>query len=687
MRELLLEIGVEEVPARFLPEAVESLRALAEGKLASRNISFSEINVFGTPKRLAFMAEGLPETQADTVKEVIGPPKKAAFDESGSPTKAALGFAKSLGIGPEKLIVKARGGGEYVAAVIEEKGQPLRNILPDMLREIVVSLSFPKSMRWGEGSLRFVRPIRWLMALFDFEIVEFEIDGIKSSNITRGHRFLSPVAFQIREARSYRKLLETSFVIADQQKRRSMIEADLAKLSSSVGGKPVEDEELISTVVNLVEYPVGVLCEFPSEYLELPEELLITVMKDHQKYFAIREERSERLLNHFIVISNTLRENSYVVRAGSERVIKARFEDARFYYRDDLKKSLSKRVGDLKKIMYHEKLGSLYDKTERLEKLASRIAVTACPEVEETARRAARLSKADLASGAVKEFPELQGTMGKYYALHEGQPEAVAAAIEEQYLPKHTGGALPATRAGAVLSLADRLDNIASFFYLGLVPSGSEDPFALRRQAITSAMILINGEYDLPMDTLIEGALKGLGQEKNEALKSDITRFVLSRLPQIFEAKGFEPDAIDSVLPLCAGIPLKDIVQRLEAIRRFRKSASYSAFLLAIKRVKNIIPGAEAAKINTGLFKEESESLLYASLQALGKKVEGMLAGHLYEEAIEALCGLCEPINKFFDNVLVMDKDESVKKNRLALLGAIWSLAAGVCDFSRLSEA
>ena len=696
-KELLFEIGIEEVPARFLPQAIDNLKNLAGQRFAENGIPFGGMSVFATPRRLALIARDLPENQPDRIREVFGPPEKMSFDKDGNPSKALTGFAKGLGLAPEQLVAKEKGKnpGRYMAAVIEEKGSPLKAVLPGLLREMTLSLSFPKSMRWGTGSMRFVRPIRWIAALFDSETLQMEIDGTKSGNITRGHRFLSPVAFQLRDARSYEKILHSNFVIVDQDKRREMILDDLERLASTVSGRPVMDEGLLNTVVYLVEYPVGMLCEFPKEYLELPEELLITVMQDHQKYFAIKDDKG-RLINNFTVISNTLKENYFVVKAGSERVIRARFEDARFYYHEDRKRPLAARVEELKKVAFHERLGSLHDKLLRIQSLVAHIAGVACPESIELAKRAAILSKSDLVTGVVREFPELQGIMGRYYALNDGESPEVAEAILEQYLPRHMGDALPSTKIGAALSLADRLDNIASFFHLGLAPTGSEDPFALRRQAIAVSQVLIEGGYELAIDTLTEKALEGLGQRENSELESSILKFFASRLPQIFEARGFiENDLTDSLMGMALQVPLKYIIERRNAIRRFKQTPGYNAFLLAIKRVKNILPRDLLEKqkkqklpsVDAGLFRETAEGELFEKITAAKKqKISGLLSEHRYEEALSVLSKLTGPVNGFFDAVLVMDKDEAVRQNRLALLGSLWELASGICDFSRLSE-
>ncbi len=703
MKNLLFEIGIEEVPARFLPQTIENLRSLASQRFADNGIPYGEIKVYATPRRLALLADGLPENQPDRTREVFGPPEKIAFDKDGNPAKALEGFARGLGLKPSQLVVKEKNSGRYMAAVIEEKGSPLKEVLPGLLKEIALSLTFPKSMRWGNGSMKFVRPIRWVTSVFDSETLNIDVDGIKSGNVTRGHRFLAPVAFQIKDAGSYEKTLRSNFVIVNQDKRREAILEDLQKLASTVGGNPVIDEGLLNIVVYLVEYPVGMLCEFPKEYLELPEELLVTVMQDHQKYFAIRDSE-DRLINYFTVISNTLKENYFVVKAGSERVIRARFEDARFYYHEDRRHRLAGRVEELKKVAFHERLGSLHDKLMRIQALVAHIAARICPDdgPREHAARAAHLSKSDLVSGVVREFPELQGIMGRYYALNDGEPPQVAEAILEQYLPRHMGDALPSTAPGAALALADRLDNIAAFFHLGLAPTGSEDPFALRRQSIAAAQILIEGGYELSLFQLVNEAARPFlkaGEENGESFEASVLKFFESRLPQIFEARGFESDIAESLLGMSLNVPLGDIMERHNAIKRFKQTPGYNAFLLAIKRVNNILPAPAKNEItrkikllkpsipvDRELFREPAEGRLFESVTAAEKAFAGLLPERLYEEALNSLSALAGPVNEFFEAVLVMDKDEAVKHNRLALLGSLWALAGGICDFSKLAE-
>ena len=695
-KKLLFEIGVEEVPARFLPGAMEALAAAAKKCFDEAGVSFSGIETFATPRRIAILVSGLPEVQPDRVREIFGPPQKTAFDKDGNPTTALTGFAASLGVGPEELVAREKSqkqkSGLYMAALIREKGNALKDVLPKMLREILLSLSFPKSMRWGDGSLRFVRPIRWITAIFGSDALPFEIDGVRSGDVTGGHRFLSPGFSRMKDAGSYEAHLKTCFVIASPARRREMVLEDLSRLAGSVGGRPVFNQGLLDTVINLVEYPVGMLCEFPREYLDLPEELLVTVMRDHQKYFAVRDE-SGRLTNYFIVIANTLKENYFVVKAGAERVIRARFEDARFYYQEDRNRSLAERFSELEKVVFHERLGSLADKVTRVRALTAWIAGAVCPESEKTlAERAALLSKCDLVTGVVREFPELQGIMGGCYAQNDGEPEEVAQAIIEQYLPRHAGDSLPETCPGTVLALADRLDNIVSFFHLGLAPTGSEDPFALRRQAAACVLVLIERGFELTISGLVGKAAGLLGQ--NGDLKTQVISFFESRLPQIFEAKGLvESDITEALMPLAARLPIKELIERGGILRLMRQLPDWGPFLLAIKRVKNILPRDKKQKLppaDLGLLVEPAEKELAHGLFALEASVREkqktkIPARNFFESSLREFFAFTTAINAFFDAVLVMDKDPRIRQNRLSLLSGIWDLASEFCDFSKLS--
>ena len=681
---LLLEIGTEDIPARFLPSAILQLKENTETIFKENHIRFSEVKTLGSPRRLAVIAHGIPPMQEDRIKEIFGPSKKAAFDADGRHTKAATGFAGSQGISVEKLIVKNKDKGEYVVAVIEEKGIHVRELLPDILKKIVLSVHLPKSMRWGGNDMRFIRPIRWLLSLFDNETISFEIEGIKSSNMTRGHRFLSPAAFQIKEIPAYAKLLANNHVIVDPQERRRIITEKAEELSSSINGKIVKDEELIETVSNLVEYPAPVLGSFSEEYLKLPKELLITVMREHQKYFAIEDIKGV-LTNYFIIISNTAEENSETVKIGAERVIRARFEDAKFYFEEDCRKKLEDRINGLKNVVYQEKLGTLYEKALRVKNLASYLASKINASLTQKVERAALLSKTDLLTGVVREFPELQGIIGKYYASNDKEDTEVAAALMEQYLPAYYGDRLPETETGAILSLADKLDNITSFFSVGLTPTGSEDPFALRRQTLAVIAILLNNGYALSLNDLVTASLKNLKDtNRSEEIAETVLRFFEQRLEPLFLSEGYGFDIIQSILSLSAEKPLKEIQKRLQAVKEFKGTENYNDFLTSIKRVKNITPATALPSLKVKLLHEDPEKKLHEIFTAIKTEIGSLMDRHKYSEALRTLSELTVPINYFFDNVLVMDKQEEIKLNRLALLKDIWATASSIADFSKL---
>jgi glycyl-tRNA synthetase beta chain len=683
--QLLLEIGTEEIPARFFSGAIRNLKENASAILQENHIDFSDVTTYATPRRLVLIVSGLPYQQASSVREIFGPPKRVAFLEGGNPTEAAVKFANSQGIDVENLIVKKKDKGEYVVAVVKEEGLAVKDLLPEVLKRIVLSIRFPKTMRWGDGSMRFARPIHWLLAMFGKDAIRFQLDGMESGSITWGHRFLSPARFQIKNISDFKTLLENSFVIVDQEKRRNIILEGIRKLAASVRGRPIENDDLIETVNYLVEYPFPVLCSFHKEYLELPKELLVTVMKDHQKFFAVEDEEG-RLVNYFIVISNTKKENEQTVRIGAERVIRARFEDAKFYFGEDRKRTLNERVAELRKVIFQERLGSLYEKTERIVSIAEFLSERLTPMVKEKFLRACRLSKTDLLTGIIREFTELQGIMGKYYALHDGEDMEIAAALEEQYLPRHSGGELPHTEIGALLSIADKIDNVASFFSLGLIPTGSEDPFALRRQALGIIAIILDKGYDIPLKDLIDRALRNLSGlfPLPEKIDEKIFQFFEQRFDAVFSEKGYDSDLIQSVLFMTPDQTLKNVEGRLDALKRFREGKDYNRFLLAIKRVYNILPKKEVPAVEAHLLVEEAEKSLKERVDSIKPDLLGLLGEKRYDDAINLLASLTDPVNQFFDRVLVMDKREEIKQNRLALLKEVWNTALTVTDFSKL---
>ncbi|WP_333653688.1 glycine--tRNA ligase subunit beta [Dissulfurispira sp.] len=686
---LLLEIGTEEIPARFLHDAIIKLKENAEKIFSEHRLLYKSIKTYATPRRLSMIAEVDPVQEA-AEREVWGPPVNAAFDKDGRPTKAAESFSKTHGLRVKDLIKKEKGKGNYVVAVIKETAQQTIDLLPEILQKLVLSLNFPKSMRWGSGSLRFARPIHWIFAIYNNKKISFEIDGLKSSNMTRGHRFLSPAAFEIKDCKAYINLLRNNFVILDPDERKKIIVDGAQKLASSVNASLMEDADLLQHVTYLVEYPVPVLGTFPVEYLYLPKELLITVMKGHQKYFALQDAHG-KLTNHFIIVSNTKNDNAETIKKGAEKVIKARFEDARFYYEEDKKIPLNKRVEELKKVIYHEKLGNLYDKSCRIASIADFVADKCCRQLErfeqfkQDVHTAALLSKTDLISGVVGEFPELQGIMGGYYALNDGYNEDIAKALSEQYLPAFSGDRLPETSIGSILSLSDKLDNLASFFMLGLTPTGTEDPFALRRQALGIISILIKNRYNLNIFELLDKSLQAFELDNKEVLMNDLIKFFEQRIEPLFQSHGYPLDSISAVMNFVKDKPLYTVKERLDAIQKFKKDSDYESFILAIKRVNNISPKNEVPPVNTEMFVQEEEKNLHEEVESITPEINSLLEENKYYDAIRLLSSLKESINRFFDKVLVMDKNEEIKQNRLSLIKNIQKLVLQIADFSRLA--
>ncbi|MBF0560380.1 MAG: glycine--tRNA ligase subunit beta [Nitrospirae bacterium] len=680
--QLLLEIGTEEVPARFLPETIEKLRANAEKLFADFAIGVTSIHTYATPRRLALIAE-LSESQNSLAKEIWGPPVNVAFDSAGKPTKAAEAFAKTTGIALNDISQKEKGKGKYLVAVIKEEAKTTESLLPEILPKLIITLHFPKSMRWGNGDFRFARPIHWVLALFDNRRISFELEGIKSTGMTRGHRFLAPAPFEVKDCKTYMNLLKNNFVLLDPEERSRVITEASHKLAASVNASVINDQDLLQHVVYLTEYPTPVLGTFSDAYLALPKELLTTVMKGHQKYFAL-EDPQGKLLNYFIAVSNTTPNNAENVKKGAERVLKARFEDARFYYEEDLKVPLRERLEGLKKVVYHEKLGTLYDKTLRIAAIAEYVGSQSFKEPKKDANTAAMMSKADLISGVVREFPELQGIMGSYYALHEGLGEKISRALTEQYLPAYSGDRLPETRLGSILSLSDKLDNVVSFFMLGLSPSGSEDPFALRRQTIGIIAILMDTKCPLSLSSLLKKVLHLFTIKEKELVMDSLVKFFEQRADALFQTNGYTQDAVSSVLHFVRNEPLFAVRERLDSLKKFRESEGDDVFLLAQKRINNIAPKGPSPDVDESLFVHEEEKALFRDTASRSAKVKSLVTKHLYFDAIKALQELSGPINVFFDKVLIMDKDEAVKQNRLALIKTIQQLALQIADFSRL---
>lgn len=652
------------------------LRERLEESLTTASVEYGEIEEFATPRRLALLIRDMSEKQKDREVETVGPPSRIAFDDDGNPTSAALGFARSLRVDVEKLRVVKTRRGEYIAVTTEEKGELTEKLLEQLLPQVIKSVQFPKMMRWGSGTLKFIRPICWILALYDSSRIRFELDGLLSDNVSFGHRFLSPGPIRVENPSDYVTLMSDNYVLPDIKVRRDVILRGIKEIESRHNCSVSRDEELLDTVNSLVEYPTVVLGEFGSEYLSLPKELPVTVMKTHQKYFSV-EDGSGSLLPYFVVISNTSAENNSIVKKGAERVLRARLEDARFYFNEDQKIPLWDYVERLKKVTFQEKLGSLYEKIERITFICSFIADSMNFDDTDNLMRAAMLSKADLVTGIVREFPELQGYMGMVYAVNSGEGSEIASGVHEHYFPRFAGDRLPECDMGIIISLADKMDNISSFFFLGLIPTGSEDPFALRRQASGIIHILLDRDYPFTLDALIERSLQGLESYSPsiKALKENITRFFLQRFEGMLLSQGYGHDLISAVLST-GELDMRSIREKIESLSRLKSRPEFPGLLIAAKRVYNILGDKRSHPLRASLLNEEVEKDLSRVAGSAGETLKG--------SEYKSLFSLEKPINSFFDTVLVMDERPEIRNNRIALLSEVKRVFQELADFSKI---
>ena len=682
-QKLLFEIGTEEIPAKFMPGILEQLKGLAEKKLQELRVPFASVTVFGTPRRMTFIAEGVEETQASTVVESKGPSLKIAFGPDGAPSKAAQGFARGQGIAVEDLIVRD----EYVYAVKKLTGQAVIDLLPAFLVDIVESLSFPKNMRWADHDFRFVRPIRWLVALLDDKIIPIEITGVKSGRNTLGHRFLSKGEVEIASAGDYEKVLRDHFVIVNQNERRSIIRQQVEELAQKEGGIAEIDEDLLEEVVYLVEYPTALCGHFDDKFLSLPKETVITPMREHQRYFPVLTADG-KLLAKFITVRNGNSEGLDIVAHGNERVLRARLSDAEFFFNEDRKIKLEERLEKLKTVVFQEGLGNIYDKSVRLADIAMTLKKNLNVKVDEDVlQRTALLSKTDLVTGMVCEFTELQGVMGREYALLDGEKPEVAQGIFEHYLPRFAGDELPKTDIGRLVGIADKLDNIAATFSRGLIPTGSQDPYALRRQAIGIINIFVDGNYHLPLLKTMSAVLELLNVPcaKSGELLAQLQEFFVQRVKNMMSDQGIRYDVIDAVLNEKANDDIVDLFVRAKALAEYVETPEAAESIQAFTRVANLCKKAEGETIiRENLFVETAEKELYEVICRLQKETIPALVAYNYAEVLKLMNEVSAPVNKFFDTVMVMDKDENVKNNRLALLVQVKETASMVGDLSAI---
>ena len=680
-KDLLFEIGAEEIPAGFMPNILGQLKTLAETKLNDAHLPFESIATYGTPRRLALIVKGLADTSAEISERHKGPSASIAYDADGNATKAAIGFARGKGLDVADLVVEDG----YIYAETKTAGVPAKDIVTDMLPQLITGLNFPKSMHWGNLDAKFVRPVRWLVALLDEEVIPVEFATVKSGNVTRGHRFLGADEITIKNAASYVDTLKENFVMVDQDARRELISKQLHDIAASKNASIVWDDDLLEEINYLVEWPTALCGGFEESYLALPDAAIITPMKDHQRYFPLVDQDG-KLLPMFLTVRNGSDHSIEVVQAGNERVLRARLDDAKFFFNEDRKKPLIDRQDGLTKIVFQEGLGNLADKTERLLTLG-RVFSEEC-ELHEDARvvleRATELAKTDLTTGMVTEFTELQGVMGKEYALLDGESPEVAEAIFEQYLPRFAGDVLPQTEAGKVLSIIDKIDNIVATFSRGLIPTGSQDPYALRRQTIGILNILLNSEWNISLRPIIVESMNLLNvpADKQDELLGQVEEFITLRLKNIFLDREVPHHVIDLLLSNNE-LSVADAEGLVKALLVNRIDENVE-LVQAFTRMYNLVKDVTYTGVDESLLKEDAERALYEAATKASEASIDAWDNNDYDAVVAVPVTLVPAINTFFEDVMVMDKDEAIKANRLQLVRLAYSVMAIIGDISAL---
>lgn len=687
-KELLFEIGTEEIPAAFLVKAVTDIEEITKKMFTEKRIPFSGVQVLATPRRLCLYIAEVGEKQEDQTIEKLGPAKKAAFDEKGNPSKAALGFARGQGLDISQLETVTTEKGEYLASRKTIIGEATAALLPEMLTKLVTAIPFRKTMRWADYELRFPRPIHWILALYGGEIVSLQLEAVQSSNCSYGHRFLAPDSFTVENFADYKKKTKENFVIVDPAERKQIILEEARKAAAEVDGKIYYTDDLLETVTFIVEYPVIIRGGFDREFLQVPKEVLTTTMISHQKYFPVTDGTG-LLLPYFIAVSNTQARDLSVIARGNEKVIRARLADARFFFEEDQKVPLETRLQALKKVVFHKLLGTSYDKVMRFRKLAAIIADKINPAIKDTVDRTALLAKADLETQMVGEFSELQGIMGREYARLAGETPVVSEAVYEHYLPIAAGGDLPQTDEGAIVGIADKVDTITGFFGVGLPPTGTADPYALRRQALGVINIILNRRYALPLDFLLDESLKlldGVLKKPAAEVKKEVRDFFAGRYQNQLIAQGYAYDTVDAVL---AG-GLNDLVvasEKIKALQAFRTNPEFEPISIAFKRVDNILKDFSNPNVDPKLFATDAERNLYSAAKEIEKQIVDGIEKNDFNLALKEMARLRPPVDAFFDSVMVMDKDEKVKFNRLSLLSEISATFHKIADFAKIVTA
>jgi glycyl-tRNA synthetase beta chain len=691
METLLLEIGTEEIPAGYIEPALTVLSSTLLKKMTDARIEHGSAKIFATPRRLALEVQKVADKQKSMTSDVLGPPEKVGFDKKGQPTVAAKKFAEKVGVSVNALTVEDTVKGRYLCAKVTERGLPTRTLLKNILPEVILATPFPKTMKWAELDIQFARPIHSIVALLGDKIIPFTLGDTQSGRYTCGHYFMNPGKIKISSPKDYVKILRDANVIIDLQERKKGVEKEINKAAKSVGGKILPDDGLVEIVKNLVEYPVATVGNFDQGFLEVPREVLITAMREHQKYFAVIDKNGN-LMPCFVAVNNTRTKNMKLVATGHEWVLRARLADAQFFFKSDLKESLDDRVEKLKGVLFQAKLGSMHEKVERVQKIAGFLAdkVEKGVNLKKEATRAAWLCKADLVSQVVGEFPKLQGVMGRVYASIAKEPANVAAAIEEHYRPIYSGGELPKTTAGAVLGIADKIDNICGFFSVGLVPTGASDPYALRRQGLGIIQIMLEKDFSFSLRAVIEKSIKLYnikGAKNIREIADNVNTFILNRMTHQLAEDGFSKDVIASVVSV-SGDNVPDLWNRAKALQDLKTAPDFEPLAVAFKRVVNIIKKAKAFKakpVNNSLFEHDSESELFSAYEDVKNRVADNLVKGEFGQALHEIASLRDTVDAFFDGVLVMAKNTKIRNNRLALLRHIADLFETIADFSKIS--
>ncbi|MDL1967471.1 MAG: glycine--tRNA ligase subunit beta [Deltaproteobacteria bacterium] len=698
MDNLLLEIGTEEIPAGYIKSALNALSSMLLKKLADGRIEHGTAETFGTPRRLVFEVKNVSDRQRPLTTEVTGPPASIGFDEQGKPTIAAEKFAEKIGVSVKDIIIKETKKGTYLCATKIESGLKTELLLKSILPDVITAIPFPKTMRWADLSVEFARPVHTILALLGNKIIPFMVWNIKSSRYTLGHSFMQPGRIKISNPDEYIKTLCSAYVLVDSRKRREIIESETAKVAKSLNGSVLQDYELVDIVTNLVEYPAVVAGKFDTKFLELPDEVLITAMREHQKYFSVINKKG-KLMSCFISVNNTRTKDMSLVAKGHERVLRARLEDARFFYRSDLKSSFEEWIEKLKGVLFQANLGSMYEKVIRVKKIAEYLVDGIShhsdlnqhlPDLKEQVGKAALMCKADLMSQVVVEFPKLQGIMGRIYALNAGEPDNIASAIEEHYRPSYSGGPLPETLTGSVLSIADKIDSICGCFVAGLIPTGASDSYALRRQGIGIIQIMLSKNFSFSLIEMIEKSMKLFSLKNDQEFKKNVDAvyfFLKSRIARLLAEKGFSKDIISAVISVSAN-HVPNIWNRTAALENLKTKPDFEPLSIAFKRVVNIIKKAELPKskdVDKNLFQDKCEAALFEAYKKVKNKVFDDSDKGLFDQALYDIASLRNVVDNFFDGVLVMAEDKKIRENRLSLLINIADMFGMFADFSKIS--